>query len=215
MQSIDSCGRWLLPGRCKAAGIKPEPCNNFLFQLFNEKKPSLADNTILQHHLQRAKSLLYDRCCFDLRELLVEKGSEEYGACAFRLNGWSVRFRVSKITPAKTGQFVTTWKRGKDGKTQPFDLSDPIDFLIIASQSGNRYGQFIFPKSVLLDRGVITGPRKEGKRGIRVYPPWDIVTSKQAKDTQRWQAKYFVSIEPDNEVNVDLANQLLQNDDTA
>ncbi len=28
--------------------------------------------------------------------------------------------------------------------------------------------------------------------GIRVYPPWDITTSAQAKKTQTWQLAYFL-----------------------
>jgi hypothetical protein len=49
-----------------------------------------------------------------------------------------------------------------------------------------------FLKSVLADKGIITKNGKEGKRGIRVYPPWDIATNKQAEKTQSWQTKYFL-----------------------
>ena len=50
--------------------------------------------------------------------------SAEYGACSFKLNGKTIQFRVSKITPTKTGQFVTIWKRNKEGITEPFDNAD-------------------------------------------------------------------------------------------
>ncbi|MFQ6421766.1 MULTISPECIES: MepB family protein [unclassified Bacillus (in: firmicutes)] len=33
-----------------------------------------------------------------------------------------------------------------------------------------------------------------GKRAIRVYPPWDKTTSRQAQKTQAWQLEYFLEI---------------------
>ena len=172
------------------------------------KKAGLIDENILQHHLQTAKTLVYNKCGFDFGELIIEDESREYGACTFRLNALKIKFRISKITPAKTGQFVTIWKRNTQGITQPFDLADEIDFLIISSQNGNQFGQFIFPKSVLLDKGIITGTGKEGKRGIRVYPSWDIITNKQAENTQSWQTKYFVTMDDNNKTDLNLAKQL-------
>jgi hypothetical protein len=44
----------------------------------------------------------------------------------------------------------------------------------------------------LADKGIITKNGKEGKRGIRVYPPWDIATNKQAEKTQRWQMLFLM-----------------------
>jgi hypothetical protein len=173
------------------------------------KKVDLKDDTNLQHHLHNAKTLVYDKCDFNFGELIVEDESQEYGACTFRLNGLKIKFRISKITPTKTGQFVTIWKRNIKGITQPFDLTDEIDFVIISSQNGNDFGQFIFSKSVLLDKGIMTANDKEGKRGIRVYPPWDTVTNKQAEKTQLWQTKYFLTINSSGKTNLNLAKQLL------
>lgn len=45
------------------------------------------------------------------RPIVAEAESAEYGACRFALEGHSIVFRVAKITPTKTGQFVTLWKR--------------------------------------------------------------------------------------------------------
>jgi hypothetical protein len=144
--------------------------------------------------LKVAKELVYDKFGFDLTDPKLNSESAEYGACSFELNGKAIQHRVSKITPTKTGQFVTIWKRNKDGITKPFEISDDLDFIIITSKSGDNFGQFIFPKAVLADKGIITRSGKEGKRGIRVYPPWDIATNKQAEKTQSWQIKYFLTI---------------------
>lgn len=155
-----------------------------------------------------AKKFIYDQCGFELTEFNAEAESREYGACDFRINGMRVKFRVSKITPAKAGQFVTIWKRDPKGITKPFDLSDGIDFVIISSRSGDSIGQFIFSQAVLLDKGIISGGSKKGKRGIRVYPPWDTVTNKQAEKTQRWQTEYFVKIQQDTSIDVALIKRL-------
>ena len=155
------------------------------------------------------KELVYDKCGFDFTNLKQNLESKEYEACSFELDGKTVQYRCSKITPTKIGQFVTIWKRNKDGITEPFDILDDLDFIIITSKSGNNFGQFIFPKSVLADKGIITRNNKEGKRGIRVYPPWDIAINKQAEKTQLWQTKYFLTIKKDNSTDLDLIKKLL------
>lgn len=156
-----------------------------------------------------AKSLFYDKCAFEFSAPIAENESSEYGACHFKLNGSEIKFRVSKITPAKTGQFVTIWQRDEQGLTQPFNETDDLDFLVISSRGNEGFGQFIFPKAVLVNKGIISGNDKEGKRGIRVYPPWDKPTNKQAEKTQSWQTKYFFHIDNNNSANVDTAKKLL------
>lgn len=163
----------------------------------------------IHNDLKIVKELVYDKCGFDLTDLKQNLESKEYGACSFVLNSKTIQQRISKITPTKTGQFVTIWKRNENGITEPFDNSDDFDFVIITARNDNNFGQFIFPKSVLADNGIITQNGKEGKRGIRVYPPWDIVTNKQAMKTQNWQTKYFLTIKNDNKTDLDLATKLL------
>ena len=148
----------------------------------------------LHSDLKIIKELAYDTCRFELTNFKRNAESEEYRACSFMLSGKTIEYRVSKITPTKSGQFVTIWKRNKNGITQPFDVSDKLDFVIITSKNESNFGQFIFPKSVLADKAIVTTKGKEGKRGIRVYPPWDTPTSKQAQKTQQWQTKYFLTI---------------------
>ena len=166
--------------------------------------------TSIHSDLKVVKELVYDKCGFGLTNLKQNIESKEYGACTFELNGKTIKHRISKITPTKTGQFVTIWKRNNEGITEPFDNSDNFDFVIITARNDNSFGQFIFPKSVLADKGIITRNGKEGKRGIRVYPPWDTTTNKQAKKTQTWQTKYFLTIKNDNTTDLGLAKKLLK-----
>lgn len=162
------------------------------------------------NELKLAKELVYDKCGFDFTNAILYKESMEYGACSFELNGKKIQYRVAKITPTKTGQFVTIWKRNKEGITAPFDVSDAIDFIIISVKKDDNFGQFILPKSVLFNEGILSGNNKKGKRGIRVYAPWDLAENKQAIKTQQWQIAYFLEIKNNNSIDFDLAKKLLQ-----
>lgn len=61
--------------------------------------------------LSLAKQLVYDKCGFTFANAVSEKESSEYDAYTFQLNDINVLFRSAKITPTKTGQFVTLWKQ--------------------------------------------------------------------------------------------------------
>lgn len=152
--------------------------------------------------LAAANVLAYEPCGFTCENLQIEAESADYGACAFVLNGQRIRFRVAKITPTKTGQFVTLWKRIGKGPIQPFDLSDPIDTFVVSTRSGPYFGQFIFPKAILAARDVVAKGGLGGKRAMRVYPPWDIPTSRQAQTTQAWQADYFLDLSTSQSVDL-------------
>jgi len=144
--------------------------------------------------LELIDELVFKPCGLTLSHVATELESKEYAACNFRLNGQNVKFRLAKITPAKVGQFVTIWKRNEKGITQPFDISDGFDLYIIAVRKEDQSGLFIFPTSVLHDKKILSGKTRDGKRGTRVYPAWDITLNKQAQKTQQWQLKYFVAI---------------------
>jgi hypothetical protein len=116
------------------------------------------------------------------------------------MNNNGVIFRKAKITPTKTGQFVTIWKRSEEGLTQPFELTDLFEFLIVYVESENRNGVFVFPKKVLSDQEILLSDFSAGKRGIRVYPSWSITNNRQAEKTQKWQLKYFIETTIGNNV---------------
>ncbi len=156
----------------------------------------------MKHHgsisadLLTAQECAYEPLGLIYSNLVQEAESKEYEACSFNLCQKHIKFRTAKITPTKIGQFVTFWKRISDGPIMPYDVNDDFDFLVVSVRDTNRLGHFVFPKDVLLQKGLLSKDGQGGKRAMRVYPLWDITDNFQAKKTQTWQLLYFVGIQP-------------------
>ncbi|MFZ1807151.1 MAG: MepB family protein [Cyclobacteriaceae bacterium] len=146
-----------------------------------------ADLLLLQRHV-------FDPCGFKYTVPQKEAESYDYDAYSFNLNDLAVRYRKAKITPTKTGQFVTFWKREGEGPIQPYDSMDEIDFLMVCVRKDDHFGVFVFSKAILIKHGIVATASKEGKRALRIYPPWDIPTSQQAVKTQKWQQECFLEV---------------------
>ena len=133
----------------------------------------------------------------------LEKDAEcdEYIGYNFNVNEFSIKFRKAKITPKKVGQFVTLWKRNAAKHTESFNENDVFDYYIIATEEDSKLGFYIFPKSILIEKNILTSIKKEGKRGFRVYPNWVKPENKQAEKTQNWQQNYFVEV-IDNQIDL-------------
>jgi len=157
-------------------------------------------------NLHQIKAEVYDKCSLEISGFKRELESKEYAACRFELNGLSIISRNAKVTPKKVGQFVTFWKRNGNGSIEPFNETDQIDFYAVNVRTESKFGQFVFPKSILLKKGILSTSKKEGKRGFRVYPNWDIAQNKQAERTQKWQLNYFYEI--DNSIDFKMITEL-------
>ncbi|MEU2513815.1 MepB family protein [Streptomyces syringium] len=164
--------------------------------------------TTIHDDLLAAKTLVYDANGFTSSQPVPEAESAEYAAHAFTVDGRSVRFRVAKTTPTKLGQFVTVWKRIGSGPIQPFDAADPVDLFVISTRDADGFGQFVFPREVLRERGIVSTDGAGGKRAFRVYPPWVTTISRQAGSTQKWQTRYFLSVPGDGLVDGERARGL-------
>lgn len=148
----------------------------------------------MDSNLIQIETEIYSKCGLVISAFRIEAESKEYYACQFQLNGRSIISRNSKITPTKTGQFVTFWKRNPNGPIEPFYETDSIDFFVVNLRTDNKLGQFVFPKSALIEKGILSTAKKEGKRAFRVYASWDIATNKQAVQAQKWQLNYFFEL---------------------
>ncbi|WP_228384010.1 MepB family protein [Chryseobacterium sp. JM1] len=150
-------------------------------------------------NLKNVDELIFQPLELKLLNIEEDTESKDYSGCGFTLNDLKIKFRTSKITPTKTGQFVTIWKRNEKGETAPFDSNDVFDFYLISAFKDHNKGLFVFPKKILVEKQILSHGKKMGKRGIRVYPSWDLTENKQAKATQKWQTAYFLDLSKDSE----------------
>lgn len=169
---------------------------NFLAKLTDKQFSKEHKEFFISEMILAAQELAYASLGLIYSNLVLEAESQDYGACSFDLGQKHIKFRVAKITPTKVGQFVTFWKRIGDGPIMPYDVSDDFDFLIVSVRDSASLGQFIFPKDVLWQNGLLSKDRQGGKRAMRVYPAWNVTESVQARKTQAWQLLYFVEIKP-------------------
>lgn len=139
---------------------------------------------------------LYEPNQLTVSSIDTENQNSEYAAGRFVLSttvtSKTVRLRVAKITPTKIGQFVTFWQKDEGGTNQAFNYEQASDLLVItAFRDSATFGQFVFPKNILREKGILKTDSNKGKMGMRVYPSWDTPVSKAALATQRWQLDYF------------------------
>ncbi|MEU7132470.1 MepB family protein [Streptomyces sp. NPDC046261] len=158
--------------------------------------------------LLAARTRVYDPSGFACSRPVPEPESAEYAAHGFTLDGMAVRFRVARTTPTKVGQFVTVWQRSAEGPIRPFDAEDGIDLFVISSRDSGHFGQFVFPREVLCERGIVSRNGTGGKRGFRVYPPWVTTTNRQARGTQAWQVNHFLPLGENGPVDRERAQAL-------
>lgn len=158
--------------------------------------------------LNRIARSVFERLNLNLSDINADPECEAYSGSNFRLNERTIKFRKAKVTPKKSGLFVTLWKRNANGQTEPFSITEPVDFYIIAAEKGQNTGFFLFPKAVLAEKGILTRNGKEGKRGFRVYPEWETTGNKQAEKTQNWQNTFFIDLSSNEEAGMEKFRKL-------
>ncbi|WP_314590454.1 MepB family protein [Paenibacillus terrigena] len=163
--------------------------------------------------LTYVNEFFYEPNHLKINSIREETQNSEYGAGIFQLNSKSVRFRVAKITPTKIGQFVAFWEKDFDNKNQAFSYENATDLLVINTFTSNNqyFGQFVFPKELLVKQNILKTATAKGKMAIRVYPSWDTPTSKQAIATQKWQLPYFITVNNNDSLQIQELLKLYSN----
>ncbi|RLP77540.1 metallopeptidase [Mycetocola tolaasinivorans] len=127
------------------------------------------------------------------RPVLEEEATNaDYGAAILRIGAAGWRIRTARVTPTKPGGFVSAWRRGAAGETEPFFADSTIAGMIVFVEDAHRRGAFIWDTDQLTELGILHSPRHPGKRGFRVYPAWCSELNAQAQTTQRRQSAGFV-----------------------
>lgn len=150
--------------------------------------------------LQHLNDLILKELNLQLSEITPDLECEEYFGFNFKINQTNYKFRKSKLTPKKVGQFVTFWKRDLYGKTVPFDVNDDFAFYIISIEESENSGFFLFPKVILEKENLISSEQKTGKRGFRIYADWHFPNNKQAEKAKLWQTEYFINYSDSDEL---------------
>lgn len=154
--------------------------------------------------LAYVSKVIYEPNRIPVKSIKEEKQNAKYGAGIFQLSSRTVRFRVANITPNKVGQFVVCWEKDRNNKNQPYSYDEAPDLFVITTfKNDSEFGQFIFPKEVLLKQNILRSSSTKGKMGIRVYPSWDSPTNKQAIKTQKKQLPYFLDMSNASELPMD------------
>ncbi|WP_141498737.1 MepB family protein [Bacillus toyonensis] len=153
--------------------------------------------------IQNLNNIVYKLNNLIITNLKEERQNSEYAGALFHLNNKTIRFRVSKITPNKIGQFVSFWEKNENMQNQAFSYVAAPDLLVITCINDHKLGQFIFPKEILLEEKILKIQSQKGKMAMRVYPIWDKPVSNQAKKSQMWQLQYFIDLSNINNVSID------------
>ncbi|WIK98424.1 MepB family protein [Bacillus bombysepticus] len=148
-------------------------------------------------------NIVYKPTNLMITNLKEEKQNAEYAGCLFHLNNKTIRFRKSKVTPNKIGQFVSFWEKDENMRNRAFSYEAAPDLLVITCIADNKLGQFIFPKEILLKEKILRTQSQTGKMAMRIYPVWDTTVSNQAKRSQTWQLHYFVDLSDINNLPID------------
>jgi hypothetical protein len=129
-----------------------------------------------------------------ISEVHEEKQNSDYEGLILSLGDHSIRSRLAKKTPTKSGYFVVAWEKNEYNQNKPFDDENSPDLLMTSIIDQAKAGLFIFPKSILIKHKILNSGNIKGKMAFRVYPSWENNLNNTAVKTQSWQAPYFVDL---------------------
>ncbi|WP_208559101.1 MepB family protein [Marinilactibacillus kalidii] len=136
----------------------------------------------------------------DLTNITYETQNAEYEGICFNVGQYLYRSRLAKRTPKKAGYFVAFWEKDSNSKNQPYVFQDSPDKLIVSIVDKEKIGQFIFPKAVLHEQGILKSETSKGKMAIRIYPTWEKDLNPSATKTKKWQSAYFIDLTKDTAI---------------
>ena len=85
------------------------------------------------------------------------------------------------------------WKKDENNTNVPFTEDDLENQLIVNIVDDKRRGQFIFPKDILIKKGILKVMILK-ENGIESVSTWETGLNNTAAKTQVWQCAYFNEI---------------------
>jgi hypothetical protein len=166
---------------------------------------------VLDADLLAVKKQAYDPARLDCSDPVDETTGEGDVAYAYTVGGAEVRFRGARPARNNGAPVSASCKKDEDGLTKPFDAADPVDLIVISVRDtvlSRNFGQFVFPREVLVERKIVSTDGVGGKRGFRVYPPWVQTKTDAEASTQAWQLEFFLRIDELRGVDTDKVRRL-------
>lgn len=115
----------------------------------------------------------------EVKDLTEEKYNQDYEALTFSFKEETYQSRLAKKTPTKSGYFVTCWTKDEDNYNRPYKIEEFADYLIVAVIDDELNGYFLFPRELLVEKGILASSKYQGKMAFRVYPKWCNQLNKQ------------------------------------
>lgn len=140
------------------------------------------------------KKVLEKSSMIAITQVEKEIWNTAYEATQLTINNRYFKSRLAHKTPKKAGYFVSIWQKNDLNQNIPFSHNDTWDQLIVNIIDNFKQGQFIFPKKLLAEKGIISSTHSPGKLAFRVYPTWEEHLNLKATQTQKWQCSYFIDL---------------------
>ena len=138
----------------------------------------------------------------NLEDIEYETQNTYYEGFKCSIDNKIFRSRRANITPKKLGYFVAFWEKDSNKVNSAYKSSENINKLIITIIDFEKRGQFVFPKNVLTEKGILKSAQCKGKMSMRVYPTWSVNLNATARKAQKWQTEYFIDFTNDIEENI-------------
>ncbi|MBU7396629.1 MepB family protein, partial [Staphylococcus aureus] len=92
----------------------------------------------------------------EVKDLTEEKYNQDYEALTFSFKEETYQSRLAKKTPTKAGYFVTCWTKDENNCNQPYSKEAFADYLMIIVIDEELSGYFLFPRELLVEKGILT-----------------------------------------------------------
>lgn len=74
----------------------------------------------MSEHIKKLNVLIFSEFNLELMHTQKEMYNKDYDGHSFELSNKSIRYRKSKITPSKVGQFVSFWTKDENDRNRAY-----------------------------------------------------------------------------------------------
>ena len=90
------------------------------FLLLHNYTDFIRKSNRMSEHIKKLNMLISSELNLELMHVHKEMYNEDYDGHSFGLSNKSIRYRKSKITPTKLGQFVSFWTKDENDRNRAY-----------------------------------------------------------------------------------------------